>query len=185
MNTSENLRLHDGIRGHVIIRDKENNILVDKDNMILQAGKEFIISKLLSTLNGSKSITGFNNLSSINGYEISGLEFYYNAAEVAYNNSVSLIPADTGTRTTDTRAIKKANTDLTYTLETDTNNNFSLKISTIISFDNDGVDSITKINSCSVLLENSGTKKLFSRVRFDDIILYSDSSFHLDYYIYF
>jgi len=39
MQLNENLNTHDGIYGHVIIRDNNDNIIVDKDNMILKAGK--------------------------------------------------------------------------------------------------------------------------------------------------
>lgn len=175
MQLNENLNTHDGIYGHVIIRDNNDNIIVDKDNMILKAGKQFIAAYILKNINALggtnnnfANSSDFTNYSSYNK-QILGVKFYKSDSVNYTDNSIL------------TNSIEKLNESIAYEFGASSSKYF-LKLSLTVSSDN----SIT-VNSCSIYIgdgTNNNTEELFSKIRFDDIILQQNNSFKLDYYIY-
>lgn len=178
----------DGIvNGFVVITDKTiGKIILQKKNMILKDGKDALLAKfllnteILNNANIDETLSG--NLNDLSSFLLKEAIFYYNDNEVSYTDNQSLLFLDNINQL----SFELEKQDLYLTTE---NNHTCLKIVFDITLDNTSgtevVDSKT-VNSLSlVMTDESNNKKLFSRIRFDPIILTPENKMTIQYYVYF
>lgn len=195
-----------GLKGFLIITDnKTGKIILKKHNMILKGAKQILLAKFLDTVaNGTfdeavvKASEKSEMIEHVNLYKDYNLQkfIFFNDgsnSDVSYtdtysdfetyitsNTSILISLMEGGNSNDDINLTKVSN----FTFDTD-GDHYVLKISTNITLT--GLDSESRsFNSLVSVAENGNEGKiLFSRIKFDPIILSTDSTLNLTYYIYF
>lgn len=153
------------MKGHVIIKNENGEIIVDKDNMILNYGSEILYKLFLS------------NICKQTGNDVDGI------LKIAFLTSGAVSANDSDT--IDLNNVKNAkilkigddNTRIEPNIK-----DYSIKF--CIQLKTDGSE--FSFNSLGLVLEENSISKLFTRIAFDNTYLSAEnSSFNIDYYLYF
>lgn len=158
-------------KGYVVISDKDGNIIREGHNMVLLNGKKIIASKLSSIFN---SLLTTQDKEDFSNYEITKLILSENADETIFNNNYS----------TDKIAdflLSTINTSINNV--ENSNGHFSFKIS--VEYKGESSDNVKTASSICLIATNGTTEKIFSRIRFDSVVLNAESDFNISYYLYF
>lgn len=204
----EFMEISDGlVNGYVVIRDGNGKILVQKKNMIVKEGKAALLSRFLTNSNGEFLIdnviadsTTRGDIETLSKFSLYKVILYKKNDEVSFTDDISLISDGTTNIASDKQTIDRLDFDIgkentKCELSQDEDGHFIIKLSINISFDNENnAEALDKreLNSLSIIMKDFTTSvatnnnfKMFSRIRFDPIILTPESSLTLQYYVYF
>lgn len=153
-----------GIKGVVVFKDSNGNVIFKKQNTILPYGRGFILYHFLRNQN----LSWFNATDvEYEGFAISGVGFGQSTQATTTLVTGVLLPIeDVGSITVPPSA------DLA---------NMSIKF----SFDISDIDESYMVSEVGLTASNSTTTKYLTRAVFDPIPIEPGESFSLDYYIYF
>ena len=182
-----------GPKGYVVISDKDGNVIREGHNMVLLNGKKMIASNLFNLFNSiseGTSITDTINISSFSGYKITNIAIYSNADETIFDGSYSIDnPVNSG-NTDDNTIINKIKefevTTNNTTIEKAENldGHFYIKIS--VAYKGESQEKVPTANSIALIATANGKEKImFSRIRFDSVVLTTETEFNISYYLYF
>lgn len=188
MNDSFSVNDKIGPKGFVVIKDSKGKIIVKKENMIVQDGRNYIFN-LFCAANGF----GSNDMT---GYKLKKVVFFESENEVKFTDTISNIPS---TNISYTIGDANSTADLKYTNidtengisrhnSTESNSNYNyIKISKTLSFNSSDINYPPVLSSLAIIIgdNNDSSDKLFSRIVFDKIPVSAESELLLDYYIYF
>ena len=144
------------VKGHIIVKDKDGNVIIDMDNMIVEKGRKFLLSKCFGTADYA-------------GYNISK-RFYGEGSEMttpkfAKDNLVN--PQD----------ISVTTNDIEYNFD-----NLYVKITNTLTY----TEQNKTLTEIGLIISNGTTEELFSRVVHDPIVLNNkNNEYTVNYYIYF
>lgn len=150
------------VKGHIIVKDKDGNVIIDMDNMIVETGRKFLLSKCFGTAD-------------FEGYSISKI-FYGEGSDMTTPNFtkeklVNPQYADIIFKKTEATP----NVDVEYS-------DFYVKINKVLTYTGQN-KTLTEIG---LIISNGTTEELFSRVVHDPIVLNNkNSEYTVNYYIYF
>jgi hypothetical protein len=172
MDIIENVNIADSkIGGYIIVKDSSGNIILRKDNMIVENGRKFIRDKFIaSAIKISSEYLGTYNT--------------YSLTQIAFGSD------GTASQKTMTSLVNELiRTEITQTNLRIVDNSFQIQIKAIV----DRVNSAEGINISEIGLVieeldegvSTGTETLFSRVVFDTIPVAAGEIYEVNYYIYF
>jgi hypothetical protein len=171
MKIQENLNITDSkIRGVVVIKNADGTIILKKDNMIVQSGREFIMDKF------SKA-AGMGNFST----DYDGNYTSYSLTHIGFGNS------DVATEYSMTSLVSE-NVEfrnlLTSSLVTKsfTGTPF-LKFKALLNLSSSTTG--YELREIGLIMTTNSDSKLFSRVVFDTIPIIAGENYEVEYYIYF
>lgn len=147
---------HSRIRGFVIIKDSDGNILVKRENMIVKSGRKMIFDLVRGAEGSSTIFKSDNILAAVSSSKT------LTTSEMSLSGS-SILKSDSGI-SVEISDISNNETEL-YTC-------FTIDVKS------------TKDNELNSLVLYSG-ETLFSRVVFDTIEISANSELTINYYIYF
>jgi len=172
MKIHENLNIRDSkIKGIVVIKDSSGKIILKKENMIVESGREFIRDKFAANANIGDFSTGYSgtylnySLSHI-GFGSSDVVSQFNMTSLIAEN-VSLLPR----AILNNSNVEKGTTDV------------FLKFKASVDRTNENLGYTLREIGLYMSLELSFV--LFSRVVFDPIPIAAGEKYEVEYYIYF
>lgn len=175
----ENVKINEDICGHFIIKDENGNIIISKKNTITDTGREFIFATFLKAL----GLLDDTITTDYSGYTFKQFNFYLDNKMTTPNMTFdNLSPNDL--------AISNIiDTNNAITLNKNSNNDLAIQfnasiISSSTSEDNSGGNGI-HFNSIGLIIGDSDTDALFSRVVIDDVYIKPNVTYSLQYTIYF
>lgn len=187
-----------GPKGYVVISDKDGNVIREGHNMVLLNGKKMIASNLFNLFNStseSTSITDTINISSFSGYKITNIAIYSNADETIFDGSYSIDNPENSGNTVDGNTDNNTIINKIKEFEVTTSNttiekaenldgHFYIKIS--VAYKGESQTNVPTANSIALIATANGKEKImFSRIRFDSIVLTTETEFNISYYLYF
>ena len=187
-----------GPKGYVVISDKDGNVIREGHNMVLLNGKKMIASNLFNLFNSTSegtSITDTINISSFSDYKITNIAIYSNADETIFDGSYSIDnPENSGNtvdgNTDDNTIINKikefevTTSNTTIEKAENLNGHFYIKIS--VAYKGESQTNVPTANSIALIATANGKEKImFSRIRFDSVVLTTETEFNISYYLYF
>ena len=144
------------VKGHIIVKDKDGNVIIDMDNMIVEKGRKFLLSKCFGTADYA-------------GYNISKI-FYGEGSEMT-------TPNFTKDNLVNPQYISLTTNDIEHNFD-----NLYVKITNTLTYTNQN-KTLTEIG---LIISNGTTEELFSRVVHDPIVLNNkNNEYTVNYYIYF
>ena len=144
------------MHGHIILKDKLNNILVDKDNLILTAGRELLRDLFASYISATKAPSTFSKID---------VKFGMSSSIPTANDTVKVLGSTTGTAVIDSIEILSGGT---------------LGIKFTIRITQGKLQNLLEFNSLGIVINNN----LISRIIFEKLPL-GTQTYTLDYYLYF
>ena len=187
-----------GPKGYVVISDKDGNVIREGHNMVLLNGKKMIASNLFNLFNSTSegtSSTDTINISSFSAYKITNIAIYSNADETIFDGSYSIDnPENSGNtvdgNTDDNTIINKIKefevTTSNTTIEKAENLNGHFYIKRSVAYKGESQEKVPTANSIALIATANGKEKImFSRIRFDSVVLTTETEFNISYYLYF
>lgn len=144
------------VKGHIIVKDKDGNVIIDMDNMIVEKGRKFLLSKCFGTADYA-------------GYNISKI-FYGEGSEMT-------TPKFAKDNLVNPQYISLTTNDIEYNFD-----NLYVKITNTLTY----TDQNKTLTEIGLIISNGTTEELFSRVVHDPIVLNNkNNEYTVNYYIYF
>lgn len=144
------------VKGHIIVKDKDGNVIIDMDNMIVEKGRKFLLSKCFGTADYS-------------GYNISKI-FYGEGSEMT-------TPKFTKDNLVNPQYISLTTNDIEHNFD-----NLYVKITNTLAY----TDQNKTLTEIGLIISNGTAEELFSRVVHDPIVLNNkNNKYTVNYYIYF
>lgn len=182
-----------GPKGYVVISDKDGNVIREGHNMVLLNGKKMIASNLFNLFNSTSegtSITDTINISSFSGYKITNIAIYSNADETIFDGSYSIDNPENSGNTVDGNTIINKIKEFEVTTSNTTiekaenlDGHFYIKIS--VAYKGKSQEKVPTANSIALIATSGDQKTMFSRIRFDSVVLTTETEFNISYYLYF
>ena len=186
-----------GPKGYVVISDKDGNVIREGHNMVLLNGKKMIASNLFNLFNSTSegtTITDTINISSFSGYKITNIAIYSNADETIFDGSYSIDNPENSGNTVDGNTDDNTIINKIKEFEVTTNNttiekaenldgHFYIKIS--VAYKGESQEKVPTANSIALIATSGDQKTMFSRIRFDSVVLTTETEFNISYYLYF
>ena len=182
-----------GLKGYVVIKDKKTGkVLREGHNMILEAGRNYLLSLFLNKNNGIVTTESVQSLlddySNMLNYSLSHVYYYYDGEEG--NTYKYRLKDDIKEKKESLVKLTTQNQNVIFSPCPDDNSKFRLEISFDISTNE---ITFSKYDSVVLLLTNDSKTadqkltdyKLFSRFCFDTLIIDKESDVSMVYYIYF
>lgn len=182
-----------GPKGYVVISDKDGNVIREGHNMVLLNGKKMVASNLIKqdlfTVKDSKP----DNINDFSNYKITHIAIYSDGNETIFNENYSISDNIIG----EPLELSTSNTKI-YELE-NSDGHFYIKIS--FSYKGKSQTSVPTANSIGLIATQSKSEPqvssqegsstdppkriMFSRIRFDSVVLTTETEFNISYYLYF
>lgn len=144
------------VKGHIIVKDKDGNVIIDMDNMIVEKGRKFLLSKCFGTADYA-------------GYNISKI-FYGEGSEMT-------TPKFAKDNLVNPQYISLTTNDIEHNFD-----NLYVKITNTLTY----TDQNKTLTEIGLIISNGTTEELFSRVVHDPIVLNNkNNEYTVNYYIYF
>lgn len=144
------------VKGHIIVKDKDGNVIIDMDNMIVEKGRKFLLSKCFGTADYA-------------GYKISKI-FYGEGSEMT-------TPKFAKDNLVNPQYISLTTNDIEYNFD-----NLYVKITNTLTY----TEQNKTLTEIGLIISNGTTEELFSRVVHDPIVLNNkNNEYTVNYYIYF
>lgn len=144
------------VKGHIIVKDKDGNVIIDMDNMIVEKGRKFLLSKCFGTADYA-------------GYNISKI-FYGEGSEMT-------TPKFAKDNLVNPQYISLTTNDIEYNFD-----NLYVKITNTLTY----AEQNKTLTEIGLIISNGTTEELFSRVVHDPIVLNNkNNEYTVNYYIYF
>lgn len=144
------------VKGHIIVKDKDGNVIIDMDNMIVEKGRKFLLSKCFGTADYA-------------GYNISKI-FYGEGSEMT-------TPKFAKDNLVNPQYISLTTNDIEYNFD-----NLYVKITNTLTY----TEQNKTLTEIGLIISNGTTEELFSRVVHDPIVLNNkNNEYTVNYYIYF
>lgn len=144
------------VKGHIIVKDKDGNVIIDMDNMIVETGRKFLLSKCFGTADYA-------------GYNISKI-FYGEGSEMT-------TPKFAKDNLVNPQYISLTTNDIEHNFD-----NLYVKITNTLAY----TDQNKTLTEIGLIISNGTTEELFSRVVHDPIVLNNkNNEYTVNYYIYF
>lgn len=172
-----------GPKGYVVISDKDGNVIREGHNMVLLNGKKMIASNLFNSNMGFFNTP--NTEDNLSNYKITHIAIYSNADETIFDGSYRI--DNDQNNTADKNKIKEFELDKNNTvMETVENSNGHFYIKISVSYKGESQATVPTANSIGLIATVDGKEKImFSRIRFDSVVLTTETEFNISYYLYF
>lgn len=144
------------VKGHIIVKDKDGNVIIDMDNMIVETGRKFLLSKCFGTADYAD----------------------YNISKIFYGEGSEMTtPNFTKDNLVNSQYISLITNDIEHNFD-----NLYVKITNTLTYTGQN-KTLTEIG---LIISNGTTEELFSRVVHDPIVLNNkNNEYTVNYYIYF
>lgn len=149
------------VKGHIIVKDKDGNVIIDMDNMIVETGRKFLLSKCFGTADYA-------------GYNISKI-FYGEGSKMTTPDFTATADDPKKPHIINPQYVELKSGDIEY-------KNLYVKITNTLTY----TDQNKTLTEIGLIISNGTTEELFSRVVHDPIVLNNkNNEYTVNYYIYF